>query len=91
MAEKVVVFDHLLPLLAPGGCVFGASLVQGDAPRSRAAVALMRAYNRRGIFHNEEDSAGELAGALGRRFAESRVVLRGCAALFWARRPYAES
>ena len=47
---------HLAPLLAPGARVFGATIVQGSAPRSRAAQALMNFYNKKGIFSNVADT-----------------------------------
>ncbi|HKE16667.1 MAG TPA: hypothetical protein VKB80_17460, partial [Kofleriaceae bacterium] len=84
LEEKAVVFDHLRVLLEPGGCVFGATLVQ-DLPRGRVARRLMELYNRKGIFHNRLDTARGLEEALARRFASSRVAAVGCAALFWAR------
>src|SRR5262249_45187685 len=39
--EKASVFDHLAPALQPGARVFGATIVQGDVPRSSVAQALM--------------------------------------------------
>ncbi|WP_224242324.1 class I SAM-dependent methyltransferase [Hyalangium gracile] len=85
LPEKAVVFDHVRPLLNPGGRVFGATLVQGDVPRSVWAQKLMDLYNRKGVFHNERDTVEDLKQALRQRFAESRVTVQGCAALFWAK------
>lgn len=34
LREKAVIFDHLRAVLAPGARVFGATILQGDAPRS---------------------------------------------------------
>jgi SAM-dependent methyltransferase len=87
LAEKAIAFDHLLPHLAPGGVVFGATLLGRGVERSAAAGALMRAYNRRGIFSNEADGAAELRSELGRRFARVSLEIVGCAALFEAREP----
>ncbi len=85
MDEKAVVFDHLRPLLNPGGTVFGSTLLQGDVPRSAQARFLMRAYNRRGLFSNEHDTRESLERALRKRFKESHVAVHGCVALFRAR------
>jgi SAM-dependent methyltransferase len=85
--EKAVAFDNLRPLLNPGGCFFGATLLQGDTPRSRPAQLLMKAYNRRGMFHNAQDTPRGLERALKRRFRDFRIEREGCAALFWARGP----
>jgi SAM-dependent methyltransferase len=84
MTEKAVAFDHLAPLLVPGGRVFGATLVQ-DGPRRAVARRLMSLYNRKGIFHNAADVTADLERALRQRFAESHITRVGCVALFWAR------
>jgi len=83
--EKAVVFDHLRPLLNPGGCVFGSTLLQGDVPRSAQARLLMRTYNRKGIFSNAHDTRESLERALRQRFEDSHVTVHGCVALFRAR------
>jgi SAM-dependent methyltransferase len=85
--EKAVVFDNLLPLLRPDGHVFGATLLSKGVRRSGAAVRLMRFYNGKGIFSNEQDSADALREALGERFEEVKVEIVGCGALFEASRP----
>lgn len=85
MAEKSMVFDHLTPRLASGARVFGATIVQGDAPRSRAAQALMDLYNRKGIFSNADDSVAALDLELRRRFRDVEIALKGAVALFEAR------
>jgi SAM-dependent methyltransferase len=82
---KAAVFDHLRPVLAPDGVLFGATLVQGEAPRSAAARRLMALYNRKGVFSNTADTAEAWAAALAARFAHSTVRLEGCVALFTAR------
>ena len=85
IAEKAAAFDHLMPLLQPGGVVFGATLLSGGVERSAAARALMRAYNRRGIFSNEADDLEGLQRALRSRFRDVAVEVAGCGALFVAR------
>lgn len=87
MAEKAIVFDHVARVLAPGGTIFGATIVQGDAPRSWLAQTLMDAYNRRGIFSNASDETGGLTRALEARFEDVRVRRVGCVTLFEARHP----
>jgi SAM-dependent methyltransferase len=83
--EKAVAFDHLRPLLNPGGRFFGATLLQGSIPRGPVARRLMKLYNRKGVFHNEQDTLEGLERALKQRFPESHVTVVGCAALFHAR------
>jgi hypothetical protein len=85
MAEKVVIFDHLAPLLAPGAKIFGATIVQGSAPRSRFAQALMNLYNSKGIFSNAGDTVEGLDAAIRKRFRDVEVSIRGTVALFEAR------
>ncbi|MCH9765390.1 MAG: class I SAM-dependent methyltransferase, partial [Alphaproteobacteria bacterium] len=64
MTEKARVFDHVLPLMASGAHIFGATIVQGDAPRSVWAQKLMDTYNARGIFSNRDDDLPALQQAL---------------------------
>lgn len=85
MPEKAAVFDHLRPHLAPGARVFGATIVQGDAPRNWGARRLMAIYNARGVFSNAGDTSAGLEAALRQRYVEVRVRLVGCVALFEAR------
>lgn len=85
LPDKAVVFDHLAAVLAPGGVIFGSTLLQGDAPRSWPARRLMDVYNRKGIFSNREDDARGLRAALEQRFDDVQLQLHGCAALFAAR------
>lgn len=56
MSEKAVVFDHAQAVIEPGGIMFGATIVQGSAPRGRSAQALMDLYNAKGIFSNADDT-----------------------------------
>lgn len=87
MARKAAAFDHLLPWLAPGGVVFGATLLTGGVSRSAGARRLMRLYNAKGIFSNEADDAVSLRAALTQRFAQVEIRIVGCGALFIAREP----
>ena len=86
MAEKAAVFDHLRPLLKPGGVIFGSTLLAEGVTRNLLARRLMAVYNRNGIFCNTADSLSALESALRNRFDEVGLRTAGCAALFWARR-----
>jgi hypothetical protein len=86
MSEKARVFDHLGPLLLPHAVVFGATLLSGGVRRTRAARALMRLYNSKGIFSNKDDSLDALRQELERRFEHVDLNVVGCTALFAARR-----
>jgi SAM-dependent methyltransferase len=85
MTEKACLFDHLNRHIAEGGTVFGATILQGEAPRSAAARKLMQIYNAKGIFSNEQDTQASLREVLESRFSDVRVEMIGCVALFSAR------
>lgn len=85
IARKAAIFDNLASWLAPGGVIFGATLLSIGVERSGSARRLMRLYNRRGVFSNEGDSLEALRTALERRFRQVEVSVVGCAALFVAR------
>ncbi len=87
MTEKAVVFDRLLPLMTERAVLFGATILQGDAPRSRPAQALMDFYNRKGVFTNAADSHADLKAELKARFAEVRLARHGAVTAFEARKP----
>lgn len=87
MAAKARLFDNLLPHLADGGTVFGATILQGDVPRNAAARRLMRIYNAKGVFSNEDDTPETLRTELSHRFADVDIRVIGCVALFSARTP----
>jgi hypothetical protein len=87
MADKARVFDHMLPLLAPAGVVFGATILAQGVQRSGAAVRLMGFYNRKGIFGNVADSLDDLRGELAKRFDKVEITVVGCVALFVASAP----
>ncbi|MFA5952708.1 MAG: class I SAM-dependent methyltransferase [Hyphomicrobium sp.] len=87
MPEKArLLFGHVAEVTAPGGSVFGATIVRGGAPRSFAAQALMDLYCSRGIFSNEDDHAADLESALKARFSDVRVEMHGAVAVFEAKR-----
>jgi 2-polyprenyl-3-methyl-5-hydroxy-6-metoxy-1,4-benzoquinol methylase len=80
--SKSVAFDHLKALMNPNAIVFGSTLLQGDVQRSWMAKRLMDAYNRKGIFSNEQDDLEGLKQVLSKWFRNVSVEVVGCAALF---------
>ncbi|TWF95694.1 class I SAM-dependent methyltransferase [Saccharopolyspora dendranthemae] len=82
--SKAVVFDNLKALLRPGGVLFGSTLVNAGCRHNRAARAMMRAYNGKGVFSNLDDDFEGLERALAQRFSRFEVHRRGSAALFAA-------
>jgi SAM-dependent methyltransferase len=89
VGEKARLFDHLVPHLADGGRVFGATILHGGVPRSWVARRLMGIYNAKGVFSNESDTLAALEEALKARFGEVEMDRKGCVALFSAARPLA--
>jgi ubiquinone/menaquinone biosynthesis C-methylase UbiE len=85
MAEKGVAFRHAKRALAPGGTLFGATILAKDVPLNPLARALIALSNHRGILHNWDDGPAELDAALAESFPERRVLIRGAVALFSAR------
>lgn len=83
--SKAVVLDNLKALMAPGGVLFGATIVQGGVRPNWAARRLMAFYNRKGVFSNEKDDAEGWRRALEQRFSSVSFELVGCVALFSAR------
>jgi hypothetical protein len=89
LESKSVVFDHVLPLLAPGGVVFGTTILNGGVRHTALARRLIGLYNRKGIFANLDDDLEGLQRALARRFERIAVDVVGSVALFaaWAGPP----
>ncbi len=82
ITEKAsVVFGHLARLLAPGGVLFGSTIVNAGGEHNRLAGPLMRFYNRKGIFSNVDDSVTGLKQAA-TVFPEADVQVCGSVALF---------
>ncbi len=84
MSDKTVVFDHLRPLMNRGALLFGATIVQGSAPRGPMAQRFMDVYNAKGIFSNRGDTVEALGEELAARFPRHDVALVGCVAVFRA-------
>ena len=82
ISDKGAVFRHLKPLLAPGGVMFGATLLHGGVDRSWPARRLMAVYNAKGIFDNAHDDLEGLRAMLAEHLDAVSVDVVGCAALF---------
>jgi ubiquinone/menaquinone biosynthesis C-methylase UbiE len=85
MAEKGVAFEHARRALAPGGTLFGVTILGKGVRISPLAHAVMALSNRRGILHNWADGPAELDAALARVFPEREIRIHGTLALFTAR------
>jgi SAM-dependent methyltransferase len=87
MAEKGVAFEHARRALAPGGTLFGVTILGKGVPISPLARAVVGLSNQRGILHNHDDGPAGLDAALGAVFPDREVRLHGTCALFVARNP----
>jgi hypothetical protein len=85
--SKAVAFDNLMPLVEPGGVVFGTTILGCGVEHNRLARALMRAYNRKGIFSNVDDDRAALERCLADRFPRFELDVSGSVALFAGWRP----
>lgn len=80
-----MVSRNLVPYLAPGGVVFGSTILGRGVRHNVLGRRLMRLYNRKGVFSNLEDDIDGLERALGAVFAETHIEVKGKVALFLAR------
>jgi ubiquinone/menaquinone biosynthesis C-methylase UbiE len=85
MAERAVAFGQAKRALAPGGTLFGATILAKDVPLNPLARAFTALSNSRGILHNWDDGPAELDAALGSAFSDREIRVRGTVALFAAR------
>ena len=82
VGSKAVAFDNLIPLVEPGGVVFGTTILGHGVEHSRLARKLMRAYNRKGIFSNLRDDRAALEQCLADRFQRFEIDVSGSVARF---------
>jgi SAM-dependent methyltransferase len=86
-ARKAAILDNLLPLLAPGGVLFGSTILGADAGHNALGRKLMAVYNAKGIFGNAGDTIEALDRELRQRFDTVRIEQVGVVALFSAAGP----
>ncbi len=83
--EKSMVFEHAHAALAPGGVMFGASILGEGVEHSRVCRLALTTCNRRGFMSNLTDSLGDLDATLARVFASHEIQVQGAIALFTGR------
>jgi SAM-dependent methyltransferase len=81
-ARKAAIFDNLKPLLAPGGVLFGSTILGAGAGHNALGRKLMAVYNAKGIFGNADDTIEDLDQALRQRFGRVTITQTGVVALF---------
>lgn len=84
---KAAVFANLKQHLAPGGVLYGATILGDAAGHNGFGRALMKTYNAKGVFGNRADTLDGWRAALQRHFASVELEQRGKVALFAARGP----
>ncbi|BCK72924.1 methyltransferase [Streptomyces libani subsp. rufus] len=87
---KQLVFKHLRQVLAPGGVLFGSTVLSRGVNHTPLSRGFNRLYQRQGSFHNESDTVPMLHNALEQHFARHWIEVRGSVALFAAKVPPGE-
>jgi hypothetical protein len=84
ICNKAILFENLAPLLSETGVIFGSTILGSEADHNRLGRQLMRIYNRKGVFDNEDDRFEDLRAILTRRFQNVQMQQQGVVALFSA-------
>ncbi|WP_421840495.1 class I SAM-dependent methyltransferase [Mycobacterium sp.] len=87
LLEKGVAIKHAAAAVRPGGIVFGGTVLSSGVPVSAVGRWLMNNLNKKGVFHNEQDSFEDLRTVLEQNFDDYEIYNRGCVGLFRARKP----
>jgi SAM-dependent methyltransferase len=84
MPQKAVAFEHARECLAPGGRLFGCTVLNGGVPHTRRSRLALRALNKRGVFSNRGDHRADLEAALAATFDSYEIAVKGSVAFFAA-------
>jgi SAM-dependent methyltransferase len=79
------VVQGVKPHLAPGAVVFGSTILGRGVHHNAVGGALMRLYNRKGVFSNLDDDREGIERALSADLSTVEVEVIGTVALFSAR------
>jgi hypothetical protein len=85
IATKSVVFDHARTVVAPGGVVFGSTVLSGGVRHTAWSRWMMERLNRDGTFTNRDDDLDGLKTQLNQRFDDAQVEVVGAVGIFSAR------
>lgn len=83
--EKGVAFEHVAALGEPGTVVFGSTLFGSGVRATAVGRALLRLFNRTGVFSNRDDTPDALRSELDRRFDDVELEVVGSMGLFSGR------
>lgn len=87
MKHKATAFDHLRAHLEDDGVLFGATVLGDQLACSWLGTRLCAHYNKIGWFDNLQDTLPDLRAELEARFAQVKIQVTGCVAVFEARQP----
>ncbi len=85
--RKAAIFGHLKENLQKDGVLFGSTVLGKGVEHNWAGRILMKAYNRKGIFGNVDDSAEVFLKGLKLHFEDVDARIEGTVLLFTARDP----
>jgi hypothetical protein len=86
MDEKSEAFGRVATWLAPGGTIFGSTILGTGVNHGALAHRFLDYYNRHGVFGNRQDSLEALTAMLRRHCRTAAVRVVGSVALFVGRR-----
>ncbi|MCO1575094.1 class I SAM-dependent methyltransferase [Crossiella sp. SN42] len=79
---KQLVFANLKRVLAPGGVLFGSTVLSHGVAHTPLSRYFNQLYQRQGSFNTQRDSVHMLHQALGEHFDSHWLEIRGSVALF---------
>ncbi len=85
ITTKGVIFDHCKTALAPGGVVFGSTVLAGGVPHNALSRWMMNLLNGNGSFTNRDDDLDGLRTQLDQRFDRVHIEVVGSVAIFSGR------
>jgi len=84
MDDKLVVVDHLRPLMRKDAVLFGATILGRHIAPNFAARRLLGLYNAKGVFNNRDDDFDALSRGLRQCFDTVEIETQGLVAIFRA-------
>jgi hypothetical protein len=86
-SRKADAVAHVASVLAPGGVLFGATVLGEAGPHTWLARRVLHAFNRQGGFDNLDDSETAVRAMLEAAFRQVKIEIVGSVAIFEARDP----
>ncbi len=84
LRDDAVAFKHARQVLAPGGTLFGATVLGTEADHTKRSLKAIERVNRSGVFCNLDDRLEDLEAGLAENFSTHEVWVEGVVALFVA-------